>query len=199
MKSSIMKVIGIVFIFLAGIGIGAGGLWLIVQNDIELRYYLLEHPTGNQPHAQIAAFMQAIVRSDRSTALELWEIEDADTQSELMRRQDSVISDLLAAGINPDYMIQGIEWWTTCCEPNVTNNPQNAGGARINVQFLDKNGLPVPYTFDVFTRDQPYWGSAEGYPPRDWVIRDVYPDNKEPLYWPLIYEPHIQFIQTAEP
>jgi len=80
MKNSIMKVIGIVIVFLAGIGVGAGGLWLIVQNNIELRYYLLERPTGNQPHAQIAAFVQAIVRSDRSTALELWEIEETNPQ-----------------------------------------------------------------------------------------------------------------------
>jgi len=199
MKSSIMKVIGIVIVFLAGIGVGAGGLWLIVQNNIELRYYLLEHPTGNQPHAQIVAFVQAIVRSDRSTALELWEIEDADRQSELVRRQESVISDLLAAGISPDYMIQGIEWWTTCCEPSVTCDSRNAGGARILVQFLDKMGEPILYTFDIFTRVQPYWGSATGYPPRDWVIRDVYLYDQKPLFWSLIYMTQIQSTQFSEP
>ena len=67
-----LKVIGIVFAFFAGIGIGAGGLWLAVQNNAELRYYLLERATGNQPQTQIAAFVQAIVRGDRSAALELW-------------------------------------------------------------------------------------------------------------------------------
>ena len=49
---SLGKKMGIVFIFLAGIAIGASGLWLIVQNTVELRYYWLEHPTGNQPQAQ---------------------------------------------------------------------------------------------------------------------------------------------------
>jgi hypothetical protein len=199
MKISIMKVIGIVIVFLAGIGVGAGGLWLIVQNDTELHYYLLERPSGNQPHAQIAAFVQAIVRSDRSTALELWEIEDADRQSELMRRQDSVISDLLAAGKKPNYMIQGIEWWTTCCEPSVTCDSRNAGGARILVQFLDKKGEPILYTFDIFTREQPYWGSATGYPPRDRVIRDVYPYDQKPLFWPLIYKTQTQSTRFSEP
>lgn len=199
MKSSVMKVVGIVFIFLAGIGIGAGGLWLIVQNDIELRNYLLERPTGNQPHAKIGAFVQAIVHGDRSTTLELWEIEDTDTQSELVRRQESVISDLVAAGISPDYMILSIEWWTTCCEPSVTCDSRNAGGARILVQFLDKKGEPILYTFDVFTREQPYWGSAIGYPPRDWVIRDVYPYDQNPMYWLLIYEPKIRYIQPSKP
>jgi hypothetical protein len=199
MKSSIMKVTGIVIIFLAGIGIGAGGLWLIVQNDIELRYYLLERPTGNQPHAQIGAFVQAIVRGERSTALELWEIEDTDTQSELVRRQKSVISDLVAAGISPDYMILSVEWWTTCCEPSVTCDSRNAGGARILVQFLDKKGEPILYTFDVFTREQPYWGSATGYPSRDWVIRDVYPYDQRPLFWPLKYITQTQSTRFSEP
>ena len=199
MKSSIMKVTGILLIFLAGIGIGAAGLWLIVQNDVELRYYLLERPTGNQPQAQIAAFVQAIVRGDRSTALESWEIEDTDTQSKLVRRQESVISDLVAAGISPDYMILRADWWTTCCEPSVTCDSRNAGGVRVMVQFLDKNGEPILYTFDVFTREQPYWGSAAGYPPRDWVIRDVYPYNQKPLFWPLIYMTQTQTTQFSEP
>ena len=202
MNRSVLKIIGVLVIFLAGIGMGASGLWLAFQNYDELRYLLIEQPTVNSPQAKIANFMKSITKGDKSTALKLWEIPNttfSEQQNALQIRRERVISDLVSANINPEYMLLGIEWWTTCCEPNVTNNPQNAGGARINVQFLDKNGLPVPYTFDVFTRDQPYWGSAEGYPPRDWVIRDVYPDNKEPLYWPLIYEPHIQFIQTAEP
>jgi len=189
------KVIGFAVSFLAGIVIGVGGLWLIVQNNIELRYYLLERPTGNQPQARIAAFVQAIVRGDRSTAIELWEVRDTYTHSELVRRQERVISDLLAAGIRPDYLILDIEWWTTCCEPSVTCDSRNAGGARIRVQFLDRNGLPILYTFDVFAREQPYWGSAAGYPARDWVIRDLYPHGQKPLFWTQIYEPQIRHVQ----
>jgi len=192
---SISKVIGFVFAFLAGIGIGAGGLWLIVQSNIELRYHLLERPTGNQPQAQIKAFVHAIVLGDRSTALELWEIEDTTMQSELLGRQKSVISDLMSMGIRPDYRILGVEWWTTCCEPSVTCDSRNAGGARIMVQFLDKNEQPKLYTFDVFAREQPYWGGAAGYPSRDWVIRDVYPYDQEPLFWMQVYEPQIQPVK----
>jgi hypothetical protein len=202
MNNSVLKKIGFVFIFLAGIGIGASGWWLIVQNNIELRYYLLEQPTGNQPQAQVANFVQAIVRGDNSSALKLWEIHDdspSGIQSELGKRRGSVISNLIATGITPDYTILGVEWWTTCCEPSVTCDSRNAGGARIKVQFLDKNGSPILYTFDVFTREQPYWGGAEGYPPRDWAIRDVYPNDQEPLFWLLIYEPQIRYIQSSEP
>lgn len=49
MNKSVLKKIGILFIFLYGIGIGASGLWLAIQNNIELRYFLLEQPTGNLP------------------------------------------------------------------------------------------------------------------------------------------------------
>jgi hypothetical protein len=192
---SFSRVTGLLLAFLVGIGVGASGLWLIVQNSVELRYYLLEHATGNQPQAQIAAFVQAIVRSDHSTALELWEVGDPNTQSELASRQESVISDLVAAGIGADYMILGIEWWTTCCEPSVTCDSRSAGGARIRVQFLDKNGRPIQYIFDVFAREQPYFGSAAGYPARDWVIRDVYPSGQEPLFWAQVYEPQIRLVQ----
>jgi hypothetical protein len=202
MNSSVLKKIGILFIFLAGIGIGASGLWLAIQNNNELRYFLLEQPTGNLPQAKIAAFVQSVVQGDQTAALKLWEVSDRSSpeqQNAMGIRRESVIFDLVSAKINPEYMILGIEWWTTCCEPNVTHDSRNAGGARIKVQFLDKNGLPILYTFDVFTREQPYWGDALGYPPRDWVIRDVYSDDKKPLFWRLIYESQIQSIQPSEP
>ena len=189
------KVVGFVVVFLAGIVIGAGGLWLAVQNSTELCYYLLEHSTGNQPQEQVDAFVQAVVRGDRSAAVELWEIGDTYFQSDLVRRRERVIDDLLAAGIKPDYSILDVEWWTTCCEPSVTCDSRGAGGARIRVQFLDRNGWPVLYTFDVFAREQPYWGSAAGYPPRDWVLRDVYPHGQEPLFWTRIYEPQVRQVQ----
>ena len=171
MNNSVLKKIGILFIFLAGIGIGASGLWLAIQNNTELRYFLLEQATANLPQAQIAAFAQSIVQDDKTEALKLWEVYDGSSSeqpSALVKRRENVISDLLSSKIAPEYMVLGIEWWTTCCEPSVTNDSRNAGGARIKVQFLDENGLPILYTFDVFTREQPYWGSAEGYPPRDW-------------------------------
>jgi hypothetical protein len=197
-----LKRIAVVFVFLAGVGIGGGGLWLAVQNSAGLRYFILNQPTGDQPQAQVAAFTQAIVRGDKTAALKLWQIYEgssSEKQTAMGKRQQIVISDLMSAKINPEYMILGVEWWTTCCEPNVTNDSRDAGGARISVQFLDKNGLPIGYTFDVFTRDQPYWGGAEGYPPRDWVIRDIYSLDKEPLFWILVYAPQIRSIQSSEP
>ena len=197
-----MKKTGILLIFLAGIISGAGGLWLAIQNNTELRYFLFEQATASLPQSKIAAFVQSIVQDDKTTALKLWEVNDdpsSEQQRALMKRRENVISDLLSAKIKPDYMILYIEWWTTCCEPGVTNDSRNAGGARINVQLLDNNGNPLSYIFDVFTREQPYWGGAEGYQPRDWVIRDVYPYDQNPMYWLLIHESKIRYIQPLEP
>jgi hypothetical protein len=201
-SNSVLKKIGILFIFLAGIIIGASGLWLAIQNNTELRYFLFEQATANLPQSRISAFVQSIVQGDKTKALKLWEINgdpSSEQQIALTKRRENVISDLLSAKIEPEYMVLDIEWWGTCCEPSVTNDSRSAGGARIRVQFIDKHGLPILYIFDVFTREQPYWGSAEGYQPRDWVIRDVYPYDQNPMYWLLIYEPQIRFIQPPEP
>ena len=191
MNKSVLKKIGILFIFLSGIGIGASGLWLAIQNNIELRYFLLEQPTGNLPQAQVAAFVQSIIHNDKTAALNLWEVYDgasSEQQSALEKRRESVVSDLVSAKIDSEYMILGIEWWTTCCEPHVTCDSRDAGGARTRVQVLDDKGMPLLYTFDVFTREQPYWGDAMGNPPRHWVIRDIYASGQEPLFWRRVYE-----------
>jgi hypothetical protein len=194
-----MKTINIVFIFLAGLCIGAGGLWLLTHYNMDLRYYLLERPAGNQPQSQVAEFVQSIIDGDLQKSIALWEIQDADTQSELASRRESVVADLAAIGIEPDYLILSIEWWTTCCEPTVTCDSRNAGGARIKVQFLDQHSQPLLYTFDVFAREQPYWGSAAGYPRREWVIRDVYLYDQESLFWTLTFKPQTQSVPSAIP
>lgn len=202
MKNPNLRKISIAFIFLAGIAIGVGGLWFAIQNNTELRYFLYEQATASLPQSRITAFVNALVQDDKMAALKLWEVYDdpsSEPQAALMERREAVIADLLSAKIQPEYMVLDSEWWTTCCEPGVTNDSRNAGGARINVQFMDKNGNPLSYVFDVFTRQQPFWGSAGGDPARDWVIRDVYPFGQNPMYWLFIYEPQIRYIQPLEP
>jgi hypothetical protein len=196
-NNAIPRRFGFVIVFLAGVIVGMIGLWLTIQNNIELRYFLLEQPAVDQPQAEIKNFVQAIVRQDSASAVQLWEISDDSplgSQSDLAKRREEVISTLISEGISPDYMILHVEWWTTCCEPSVTCDSRNAGGARINVQFLDRNGNPTSYLFDVFTREQPYWGDAEGNPPRDWVIRDVYPYEQKPLFWKITHESENRYV-----
>lgn len=189
-------------IFLTGAFIGAAGLWLAFQYNVEFRCFLFEEVEINLPRSQVDAFVQSILQGDQAEAFRLWEVYDDPSsvkQKSLMKRRAAVLSDMFSANIEPEYRVLDVEWWTTCCEPHVTNNSRSAGGARIRVQFIDENGSPVQYIFDVFTREQPYWGDAAGNPLRDWVIKDVYPREETPLFWQLVFEPQVQYVQLPEP
>jgi len=175
-----------------------GGVWLAIQNNFGLRYYLFERATAHPAQSQVSAFIQSIIQGDKTKAYQLWEVSDGmneEQQIALMKRRDNVIADLLLAKIEPEYLIRNIEWWTICCEPNVTNDSQYAGGARITVQFIDQQGLPMTYIFDVFTT----WGSPEPSWSKVWKISDIYPYEQGPMFWLRVYEPRIRYVQFPDP
>jgi hypothetical protein len=127
-----LKKIAVLFAFLTGIIMGVGGLWMSIQNNTELRYYLFEQLSPHPDQSQVSAFVQSIVRGDQETAYKLWEVSDgidAEQQIALMNRRDDVIANLLLAKIEPEYLLREIEWWTICCEPGVINESRYAGGA----------------------------------------------------------------------
>ena len=138
-------------------------------------------------------------------ALSLWELPsltNSDQLRALAGRRKQVTSDLLAARLDSRFTILHIEWWGTCCEPGVSEDARDAGGARMRVQLLDKKGVPLVYVFDVFVRVLPYWGAAEDYPLRRWVIRDIYPEGQEPFYWRFVSKTTIEYLQwepTSKP
>jgi hypothetical protein len=198
MSNFALKKYTILFVFLTGVILGMGGLWLAIQNNFELRYYLYENATAHPAQAQVSAFIQSVVQGDKTKAYKLWEISDRTSSEEqiaLMKRRDDVITDLLLAKIESKYLIRNIEWWTICCEPNVTNDSRYAGGARITVQFIDQQGLPMTYIFDVFTQ----WGSSEPSWSQVWTIRDIYPREQNPMVWLRVYEPQIRYVQFPDP
>ena len=190
------RIPGILGILLLGVLIGAVGLALLARSNPELRYLLLQDADLHEPEVQIDAFVQALLRGDAAAATELWEVTETWAERGMDDRRDAVISDLLQAEVDAGYRIDEVEWWRTCCEPGVTCDSRGAGGARITVQFM-QDGEPLTYIFDVFTREQPYWGAAIGYPPREWVIRDVYPRGDTPLFWALVYESDVHQVQSA--
>ena len=183
-------IVGIITIILVGIGVGVFLFFAPVPNAIR------EQLTGETPQAKITAYLQAILQHDRRAALDLWEpeVSQPEQYEALRQRREQVTDELLAIGIT-DFTIFEPEWWTTCCEPQVTCSSGNAGGARTRVQVLDDKGMPLLYTFDVFTREQPYWGDAMGNPPRHWVIRDIYASGQEPLFWRRVYESNIRYLE----
>jgi len=163
-----------------------------------LRATILERIRGETPQAKMHAYVCAVLRGDEEAALDAWMLRDPELSNgrsdALRERRQDVTQQLIAAELDANYMIMRIEWWTTCCEPGVTCDARNAGGARIHVQFLDRDGLPLAYVFDVFHRDGPYWGSAAGNPPRRWALYDVYPRDEEPLFWRYVYEPNVRSL-----
>lgn len=185
--------IGIAVILLAVITLAS--LWLFDSPDGKLLY---ERILGETPQAKVQAYVQTLVRGDETAALSLWELPSLSNPEQLnalTERRKQVTSELLARRLGPVFAVLHIEWWRTCCEPSVSSDSRDAGGARMRVQFLDNRGVPFIYIFDVFVRDLPYWGAAAGYPLRQWVIRDVYPDGQEPFYWRFISKTTVEFLE----
>jgi hypothetical protein len=191
-------------LFAAGFILGVLGLgllmtWLLGSSTFEgLPALLVERVRGETPQARVDAYAQAVLTGDEEGALAAWTPPDPERDDELSearrRRRRDVTRQLIAGDLDEAYTITDVEWWTTCCEPHVTCDARNAGGARIRVQFLDEDGLPVTYTFDVFHQDGPYWGAATGYEPRRWALYDVYPRGEEPLVWRYTYTPKVEWL-----
>ena len=170
-------------------------LWFFTS---PVRLTLQEWITGNTPEARIKTYVNAVLRGDEEAALAVWELpswEPPNGQSvALAERRQAVTRELMAADLQDDFLILRTEWWRTCCEPGVICDSRNAGGARVSVQFLNQQGLPVIYIFDVFHRYGSYWGAAAGYPTRHWALRDVYAQGQEPLFWRWVYEPEVRYL-----
>jgi len=99
-------------------------------------------------------------------------------------------------GISGDVKLLDTQWWRTCCEPGVISTGVAAGGARLRLQVQDQQGNPHVYLADVFVRETSYWGTAGGSPPRDWVVRDVYADGQEPVFWRWVADTTVRYIDT---
>ena len=147
-----------------------------------------EKLTNESPEAKIAVYLQAVARGDAEGALLVWQLsgdefyQRAERLRPLSDRRQKMTSDLVAAGVTADFTVLGIEWWKTCCWPDLVSDPRVAGMARVRVALRDRAGGQSVYVFDVLTRDEPYW-TVDAYPPRAWVLRDVYLDGQDPLYW----------------
>jgi hypothetical protein len=167
-------------------------VWLLGPSTFDgLPTLLVERLRGERPQTQVDAYVRAILAGDEEAALDVWvppDSERSDEQSEALRqRRQEITQQWIAANLGETYTITDIDWWTTCCTPHVTCDARSAGGARIRVQFLDQDGLPVLYIFDVFHEEVPYGGATTGYPPRRWALYDVYPLDGEPLFWRYTY------------
>ncbi|HIC94207.1 MAG TPA: MBL fold metallo-hydrolase, partial [Anaerolineae bacterium] len=140
----------------------------------------IEQVMGETPQAKVGAFLDVLRRGDQAAALTMWPPNER-LGPEFEERRHAVTRELSALGSELSYSILDIEWWRTCCEPGVIENPHDAGFARLRVAVGE-----TVYIFDVLAR-MGYWGELEGYPVRRWRIIDVYPEGEAHLAfpWPL--------------
>lgn len=149
---------------------------------------LIERIFNETPQARIYDFVHAISTDNEKKASNLWIIpewwnSDFKEFDDLKARKERVINELVNKKISPDFTIENIELWRTCCMPGIINDYKEAGGARIKVKLISENKTELYYTFDIFTRETTYFGDAAGYPVRNWVIRDIYADGDSPIFW----------------
>jgi hypothetical protein len=143
---------------------------------------LVEQVLGQTPQSRIGSYLDAIARGDRQAALDLWSQWNFPS-GDLQARREAVTNDLLARGPRLEYRILQVEWWRTCCEPAVIDDPAQAGGARVRVAVSGADHPVRIYRFDLVVPGG-YWGDAAGNPVRRWILVDIYPDEEVPLAWP---------------
>jgi len=154
---------------------------------------LIEKVINEKPEAKIISYLEAAKKGDKLKALIIWELPNwegwklNEKAFFLEERRENLTKDLVENGIK-NFKILKIEWWRTCCIPGIINNPRSAGGARAHIQLINNNNAEHIYIFDVFHQETNYWGAAEGYPVRHWVLRDIYLLGQEPLFWEFTHE-----------
>ena len=142
---------------------------------------LVERVSGETPQAKVSSYLALVARGDRDEALALWPANER-LGSEYEVRRHSATTKLEALGSELSHRILKIEWWSTCCEPNIITDSRGAGFARLWVE-VSRGDEARQYVFDLLAPPMPYLGRWEGYPVRHWQILDVYPVEEEPLYW----------------
>ncbi len=154
------------------------------------------------PESRVQSYLEATARGDEEQALGIWQTCCAPIQSLEARRLD-LTRELTAAGAGQQVRIEFIEWWRTCCEPGIINDPRNAGRARIFVSTSDRAGAKHELIFEVLTRDGAYWGDAAGNPRHDWTLREVYRRGerslRQPAIAPLTREDAIRSSRSSAP
>jgi len=141
---------------------------------------LVERLLARTPQAQVERFLAAVARGDRQAALDLWWPEGASDEA-MEARREATVDTLLAYGPDLEYQVLEVEWWRTCCEPGILDDPGQAGAARFRVALRSDDTKAV-YRFDVLVPGG-YWGDAAGNPVRTWALVDVYPEGAAPLVW----------------
>lgn len=144
--------------------------------------HLVEWATGQTPQQQIDDLLRTTARGDWDAAMASWSVNDS-ASDELLQRRKEVLGELFGYGPDIQHRILDTEWWTTCCDAGVTQNPRNAGGAVVQVSIGSPTMNERVYVFYLLVPGG-YWGDAAGNPVRTWEIVDIAPEGEPPLVFP---------------
>lgn len=138
-------------------------------------------PFSDPPaESRVVEYLHATARGDESGALGFWQT-CCPAPPALEARRVALTRELAAAGAGRQFRIEFIEWWRTCCEPGIIDDPRNAGRARVFVSTEDRSGAKHELVFEVLTKGGAYWGDAAGNPRHDWTLREVYRRGEQSL------------------
>jgi len=179
----------ILFFLLLFVVLAAGGVFRFRGRLKAVQPFLtksLEIALGQTPEQRVRDYLTAVKRGDEGKISSAWQLPGENYEKDfvfsLETRRKEITEKLITAKVK-NFKILNLEWWGTCCDADITQDPQNAGGARIKVKIETGNGDEELYVFDVFDKGTAYWGEANGYPLRWWVLRDVYPEGEKPIFW----------------
>jgi hypothetical protein len=156
--------------------IAVAALGVAVAADVGLR----ETIVGDTVEARIAGYVTALARNDVGAATAAWRLDNATPDPALLERRRDITESLRSLGVRSHRIVR-IDWWRTCCEMGLIDDPANAGLARATVEIWT-NARYERYVFDVLARSTAYWGDAAGHPPHEWTLRDVYRLSEKPLF-----------------
>lgn len=161
------------------------GIYLEAEHGISS--LIIEKITGKTPEAKIENYIKTVSGGNKEKAFAVWDLPKIDTSSassanyyeELKTQRETFTQDLIAKKISPNFKIKDIEWWSTCCEPHVIQNPRAAGRAKFHVELTDSNNTKSTYIFNLEVPGG-YDGGLTRHYVRDWKITEAYPENGYP-------------------
>jgi len=178
------------------LALGIGVLLILVTYPLSCSIDpLIERAKGEIPEAKVIAYLEAVRQGDEVSAHNCWRPANEHLGPDYEARRQAVTEAISALGSNFSFHVLNVEWWRTCCEPGVIDDPKNAGFARLRVTIGEPSGEKIIYVFDVLVTGGSYWGELVGCPVRHWEIIDAYPDGEEPLYWMWPFE-IVRFISA---
>lgn len=138
------------------------------------------HIADAPPHDQVFAFLAATSSGDTSAAAAAWPASICCTREPDAARRADLIRELAARRVGVEHRIDGIEWWSTCCEPRVVQDGSQAGVGLISTTVSDADGNEHELVFVVVATYRSVLDQPGGPSRKQWKLSNVYRAGEAP-------------------